>query len=417
MRIMAKKNSLETDVAIIGGSMVGLTLALALAQAGLRSTVIDPLPARAQTDTKFDGRVCALAFATCRMYQALGVWEAMAPDAQPINDIMVTDGTVKGGASPLFLHYDHREIGDQALGHILENRHNRRALFEAVAANDRIRLISPAKSVSITRMPNGAEVALDTGQTIHARLVAGCDGRGSPTRRAAGIKTVSWTYKQSGIVTTVEHAQPHEGIAQEYFLPSGPFAILPMTGNRASLVWTERSDLVDGMMALDEDAFNAEIAARFGDYLGEVRAVGPRFSYPLGLQLARDYIAERLVLVGDAAHGVHPIAGQGLNLGLRDVAALADVLAEGRGLGLDPGDFTMLERYQQWRRFDNTALALTMDGLNRLFSNDIGPLRLARDVGLSLVGKMPPLRRLFMRHAAGDVGDLPRLLKGISLAA
>jgi len=414
---MAIKKSNSTDVAIVGGSMVGLTLALALAQAGLKSIIIDPLPESAQTDTKFDGRVCALAFATCRMYQALGVWEAMAPNAQAINDIMVTDGTVKGGASPFFLHYDHRELGDNALGHILENRFNRLALFEAVKANDLITLISPAKSVSITRSASGAEVLLDTGQTIKARLVAGCDGRGSQTRKSAGIKTVSWTYKQSGIVTTVEHERPHKGIAQEYFLPSGPFAILPMTGNRASLVWTERSDLVEAMMALDEDAFNVEIAARFGDYLGAVKAVGPRFSYPLGLQLAREYISERLVLVGDAAHGVHPIAGQGLNMGLRDVAALADVLAEGRSLGLDPGDFTMLERYQQWRRFDNTALALSMDGLNRLFSNDIAPIRLARDIGLSLVGKMPPLRRLLMRHAGGDVGDLPRLLKGISLAA
>ena len=228
----------------------------------------------------------------------------------------------------------------------------------------------------------------------------------------AGIKTVGWDYGQTGIVTTVEHELPHEGVAQEYFLPGGPFAILPMVGNRASLVWTEKTEAAKTILALDDEAFAEEMRARFGDYLGACRPVGPRWSYPLSLQLARDYVRPRLALVGDAAHGIHPIAGQGLNLGLRDVAAAAEVIVDAARLGLDIGALTVLERYQRWRRFDNVALSLLMDGLNRLFSNDIAPVRLARDLGLGLVNQIGPARRFFMRHAGGAVGDLPRLLRG-----
>src|SRR5690606_22090543 len=290
-------------------------------------------------------------------------------------------------------------------------RHMRIALQKAVAAEPAIRLVAPQ---SVTRIDYGAQVTatLGDGGTVTARLCFAADGRNSPSRAAAGIRTIGWDYGQTGIVCTVEHELPHEGVAQEYFLPGGPFAILPMVGNRSSLVWTEKTADAKAILALDDAAFAAEMRARFGDYLGDCTPVGPRWSYPLTLQLARDYVRPRLALIGDAAHGIHPIAGQGLNLGLRDVAAAAEVVVDAARLGLDIGALDVLERYQRWRRFDNVALSLVTDGLNRLFSNDIAPIRLARDLGLGAVAQMGPLRRFFMRHAAGMVGDLPRLLRG-----
>jgi len=255
---------------------------------------------------------------------------------------------------------------------------------------------------------------------LRAHLVVAAEGRGSPLRAAAGIPVTAWDYPQSGIVCTVAHTEPHGGVAHEHFLPAGPFALLPMTdaadgSPRSSLVWTERRRLVPAMLALDDEAFGAELQRRFGPSLGTLRPAGRRWSYPLSLMHAERYIAHRLALVGDAAHVIHPIAGQGLNLGLRDVAALAETVVEARRLGLDLGDATVLARYQQWRRFDNTVLMIATDGLNRLFSNDLAPLRLARDVGLAAVNRLPPLKRLFMRHAMGLVGDLPRLIRGEAL--
>ena len=401
----------DSDILIAGGGLSGLPLALACAQGGLSVTVVDALDPATATDAKFDGRVSAIAFASCRMLAQLGVTQHLEGQMQPINDIMVSDGRVREGASPFFLHFDHREIGDEPLGHLIENRHMRIALQKAVADQPLIRLIAPQ---SVTRVDYGAQAVatLGNGEKVSARLCFAADGRGSPTREAAGIKTVGWDYGQTGIVCTVEHEIPHDGVAQEYFLPGGPFAILPMVGNRASLVWTEKTEDAKAILALSDEAFADEMRARFGDYLGACAPVGPRWSYPLTLQLARDYVRPRLALVGDAAHGIHPIAGQGLNLGLRDVAAAAEVVVDAARLGLDIGALDVLERYQRWRRFDNVALSLLMDGLNRLFSNDIGPVRLARDLGLGLVNQIGPARRFFMRHAGGVVGDLPRLLRG-----
>jgi 2-octaprenyl-6-methoxyphenol hydroxylase len=247
---------------------------------------------------------------------------------------------------------------------------------------------------------------------LRGRLAVSAEGRNSPSREAAGISVSGWSYHQAGIVCTVRHDQPHNGVAQEHFLPAGPFAILPLVGNRSSLVWTEREDLTPTMMALDDAAFRNEVAKRFGDYLGTLEIEGPRWSYPLSLQLAESYVAPRLVLVGDAAHGMHPIAGQGLNVGLRDVAALAQVLTDAARLGFDIGGRDVLERYQRWRRFDNLTLLAVTDVLNKLFSNDIEPVRMLRGAGLAAVDKMPALKRLFMRHARGSVGKLPRLLAG-----
>ena len=401
----------DSDVLIVGGGLSGLPLALACAQGGLSVTVVDALDPATATDAKFDGRVSAIALASCRMLERLGVTQHLQGQMQPINDIMVSDGRVREGASPFFLHFDHREIGNEPLGNLIENRHMRIALQKAVAAEPTIRLVAPQ---SVTRIDYGAQVTatLGDGGTVTARLCFAADGRNSPSRAAAGIRTIGWDYGQTGIVCTVEHELPHEGVAQEYFLPGGPFAILPMVGNRSSLVWTEKTADAKAILALDDAAFAAEMRARFGDYLGDCTPVGPRWSYPLTLQLARDYVRPRLALIGDAAHGIHPIAGQGLNLGLRDVAAAAEVVVDAARLGLDIGALDVLERYQRWRRFDNVALSLLMDGLNRLFSNDIGPVRLARDLGLGVVSRIGPARRFFMRHAGGVVGDLPRLLKG-----
>lgn len=401
----------DSDILIVGGGLSGLPLALACAQGGLSVTVVDALDPATATDAAFDGRVSAIAFASCRMLAQLGVTQHLEGQMQPINDIMVSDGRVREGASPFFLHFDHKEIGDEPLGHLIENRHMRIALQKAVADQKLIRLIAPQ---GVKRVDYGAQAVatLGNGETVSARLCFAADGRGSPTREAAGIKTVGWDYGQTGIVCTVEHEVPHEGVAQEYFLPGGPFAILPMVGNRSSLVWTEKTADAKAILALSDEAFADEMRARFGDYLGACAPVGPRWSYPLTLQLARDYVRPRLALIGDAAHGIHPIAGQGLNLGLRDVAAAAEVVVDAARLGLDIGSLDVLERYQRWRRFDNVALSLLMDGLNRLFSNDIGPVRLARDLGLGIVQQIGPARRFFMRHAGGVVGDLPRLLRG-----
>ncbi len=400
------------DVIIGGGGMVGLTLAIALAKGGLDVVVADPVPQAAALDAAFDGRVSALAYAAVRMYGALGVWEYLAPDAQPINDILVTDGRIGGEPSPFSLHFDAAEVGAPSLGHIVENRHIRRGLFAAAATLPNLRLVAPAALVDLKAETHGIAATLANGERIDAALAVAADGRDSPMRDLMGLQVIAWSYPQSGIVATVAHEKPHNGVAYEHFLPSGPFAILPMTGNRSSLVWTEDEKLAPGMMKLEADDFDAEIAKRFGAHLGATRAAGPRWSYPLKFHLARGFVAPRFALCGDSAHGIHPIAGQGLNLGLKDAAALSEVVLDAARLGLDIGLSDTLGKYERWRRFDSFALSVATDGLNRLFSNDIAPLRLLRDVGMGLVDSIGPARRFFMRHAGGDVGRLPRLMKG-----
>jgi 2-octaprenyl-6-methoxyphenol hydroxylase len=401
----------DTDVIVGGGGMVGLTLALALAQSGLDVVVADPLPPAATLDAGFDGRVSALSYSSVRMLEALGVWDDLAPDVQPIHDILVTDASLGRAPAPFSLHFDHREIG-RPMGSIAENRHIRRALGASVARAKNISLRMPAALVDLATDSSGVTATLTGGAQIRARLAVAADGRESPMRERMGLGVIAWSYPQWGIVATVHHERPHEGVAYEHFLPSGPFAILPMTGNRSSLVWTEREDLAPEMLKLPDDAFDAEIARRFGAHLGATHAEGPRWSYPLRFHLARGYVRSRFALAGDAAHGIHPIAGQGLNLGFKDAAALAEVAADAARLGLDIGSLDVLKRYERWRRFDSFTLAASTDALNRLFSNDIAPLRIARDVGMGIVDGIAPLRRFFMRHAGGDIGKLPRLLKG-----
>ncbi len=396
----------RVDAIVVGGGLVGLSIGLACARAGLETAVIDRAPAAALVEEAFDGRASAIAYAGCRALEGLGVWRHVAA-AEPIREIRVTDDD-----SPLFLHYDHAEIGDAPFGYMVENRVMRRALYAALAETPALRLIAPAEVRRASTGETAAEVDLGDGRRLAAPLLIAADGKGSPIRQAAGIRSFGWRYPQDGIVCTVAHERPHHGIAEERFLPAGPFAILPLTENRVSLVWTERADLAPTIMALDEAGFQAELEARFGDYLGRLTPVGPRWRYPLAFHLAESYVRPRLALIGDAAHLIHPIAGQGLNLGLRDMAALAEVVADAARLGLDIGAPTVLERYERWRRFDNLLLAGITDGLNGLFSNRAEPLRLARDLGLDMVNRLPPLKRFFMRHARGTIGELPRLLKG-----
>lgn len=422
MTKLSNGSALVCDVVIIGGGIIGLPLGLALDQAGVSVIVVDKQSPADSVQPAFDGRASAFAHASVQLLKALDVWPHLVAYAQPIQDILVTDGRAadrfrRGRTAPHILHFDPDDLaraGDvEPLGYMIENRDYRVALQTIVARAPNLKVLAPMTIAAIDYDGPRVRVLLSDGRYIDAHLCIAADGKYSSTRDAAGIKTVDWAYNQHGLVLTVEHDRPHQGIAQEHFLPSGPFAILPLTGNRSSLVWTERSDLAASYLALGQADFAQQIRDRFGCYLGDVRPIGPRFSYPLGLRLAYDYIKPRLALVGDAAHAVHPIAGQGLNLGLRDVAALAEVLVDAKRLGLDMGAMNVLERYQLWRRFDNVTLAFAMDGINRLFANDYTPVRVVRDLGLGMVNRLKPLRRFFMAQAMGTFGgDLPRLLKG-----
>ncbi len=400
--------SLSADVVIVGGGFVGLALACALAEHGLRPTVVETSDPDAALARGFDGRASAIALTSRRLLERIGVWEKLAEEAAPMLDIRVSEG-----GSGLFLHYDHREVGDQPFGHMLENRVLRRALLERLRELPAATLLAPARLGSLDRHVDHVRAVVVNGESIKAPLAIAADGRGSRVRDDAGIRTTRWSYGQTAIVTTVEHERSHGFVANEHFLPAGPFAILPLLPEtRSSIVWTERSAIAPAIMALDDDAFRRELWRRFGDFLGNVRPVGPRFSYPLSLQYAAAATAPRLALLGDALHAMHPIAGQGLNMGLRDVAALFDVLLEARASGQDLGSRAVLARYERWRRFDNTLMLAMTDGLNRLFSNAVPPLRLARDLGLAVVHRMPLMKRVFMRHAMGMVGELPQLMRG-----
>jgi 2-octaprenyl-6-methoxyphenol hydroxylase len=400
----------DCDVAVVGGGMAGLTLACALAGAGVLVRVLEPQPFSTQLDPGFDGRTTAIAAGSRAVLDGIGAWAGMAAGAQPILDIRVSDGH-----SPLFLHYDHRDVGNAPMGHIVENRVIRRALAERLAALDQAALVEGWRVTERRADGNCAVLTAADGREVTCRLAVAADGRRSAMRTAAGIRVTEWRYNQVGIVCSVAHERDHGGAAQEHFLPAGPFAILPMTGNRSSIVWTERADLAPAIIALDEAGFKEELSLRFGDYLGALDVVGPRFSYPLGLLHAERYVGDRLALIGDAAHAMHPIAGQGLNVGLRDVAALAEVTVDTMRVGLDPGGDVALDRYERWRWPDNAMMLAVTDALNRLFSNDVAPVKAARDLGLAVVNRLPQLKSLFMRHAMGAVGDLPRLIRGEAL--
>jgi 2-octaprenyl-6-methoxyphenol hydroxylase len=400
------------DLAIIGGGMTGLALACATAGAALRVLLVERQGLAATIAPPFDGRVTAIAPGSRCLLGALGVWPELADEAEPIQDIRVGERH-----SPLTVHYDHRAVGDQPLGHIVENRTIRGALLrriEQLRASTLI-LAAPDQVQGLERGAAGAELHLASGPVVRAALVAAAEGRSSPTRAACGIEVLRWDYGQTGIVATLAHERPHQGVAVERFFPDGPLALLPMTGRRSSIVWAAEDRLARELTALDDADFLAELGERAGDRLGALALAGPRWHYPLAMIQAKRYTDRRLALVGDAAHAIHPIAGQGWNLALRDVAALAELVIDAQRLGLDPGSASVLGRYERWRRFDSLALIAITDGLNRLFGNDLLPVRLARELGLGLVERTPPLKQFFMRHAMGLLGDLPRLMRGEAL--
>jgi len=400
------------DVVIAGGGFAGLALALALRQglgSSFRIVIADPALA---ADARPDPRASAIAAAARRMFETLGVWDAVAGNAQPILDMIVTDSRLQDAVRPVFLTFAGEVEPDEPFAHMIENA----PLNAALAAKARTQGIE-LRATAVTGFEHHGRIIVSFGDggTTSAALLVAADGARSRVREQAGIATHGWSYGQSAIVTTVTHEREHNGRAEEHFLPAGPFAILPLKGRRSSLVWTETDAEAARIIALPEAEFHAELERRFGLHLGEIGVAGARHAYSLGLYIARSFIADRIALVGDAAHVIHPIAGQGLNMGLRDIAALAEAIVDAARLGLDPGGADVLERYQRWRRFDTMAMGIATDGLNRLFSNESDVLRLMRDIGLGLVDRMPALKSFFIREAAGVTGEVPKLLRGEAL--
>lgn len=401
-----------SDCLIAGGGYVGLSTAVAIKASApnLDIVLVDAAPEAAILS---DERASAIAAAATRMLDQLGLWSELLEHAQPINEMIVTDSRTSDPVRPVFLTFGDASdtSGSEPFAHMVPNRELVKVLRRK-ATELGIELIHEDSVTSFGTEDPVSEINLALGRKYHARLLVAADGVRSKLREQAGIKTVHWSYDQMGIVTTVEHERPHHGRAEEHFMPGGPFATLPLKGNRSSLVWTEPTSNARRLMEADPMTFELELERRFGHKLGEIEVVGPRKAFPLGLTLARDYVKHRFALVGDAAHGIHPIAGQGLNLGFKDAAALAQVVVETERLGLDIGALTALERYQMWRRFDTVQMGVVTDVLNRLFSNDIAPLRLLRTVGLGIVDRMPMLKRGFIDRAAGRSQGNPALLNG-----
>ncbi|HEX2654680.1 MAG TPA: ubiquinone biosynthesis hydroxylase [Xanthobacteraceae bacterium] len=399
------------DVVIAGAGFAGLALALALRQGlGRNFSIVIADPAFGSQKSANDMRASAIAAAARRLFETIGVWSAVEVQAQPILDMVVTDSRLDDTIRPTFLTFAEELEPGEPFAHMVENRH----LIDALVAKARETEITFADIpvVGFESASNNIGTAFSNGAKTSARLLVAADGARSKLRALAGIPSHGWSYDQSGIVTTISHERDHHGRAEEHFLPAGPFAILPLRGKRSSIVWTEQTKEAERIITLPDTLFHDEVEKRFGLHLGAIDVVGPRSAHPLGFSVARTFIAPRLALVGDAAHVIHPIAGQGLNMGLRDIAALAEVVIDAARLGLDPGGDDVLERYQRWRRFDTMAMGVATDGLNRLFSNRSDVLRLVRDVGLGLVDRLPVLKRMFIREAAGLTGEVPKLLRG-----
>jgi 2-octaprenyl-6-methoxyphenol hydroxylase len=403
----------QRSIVIGGGAFAGLALALALRQGlGPEIPIVVADPALGVRPSR-DPRATAIVAACRRLFEAIGVWDAVAAESQPILDMVVTDSKLEDATRPVFLTFGGEVEPGEPFAHMIENRHLIDALVTRASAEGiDLRVTTVA---GFEQRPGGVDVSLGDGNTIEASLLVAADGARSRLRERAGIATHGWDYDQSGIVVTVGHERDHQGRAEEHFLPAGPFAILPLKGARSSLVWTEQRAEAARIIGLSDDEFHSELEQRFGLHLGEVKALDKPRAFPLGYFVARSFIGERLALVGDAAHVIHPIAGQGLNMGLKDIAALAEVIVDAARLGMDPGQADVLERYQRWRRFDTMAMGFATNSLNLLFSNKSSLLRTVRDIGLGLVDRMPPLKGAFIRQAAGLAGEVPRLLKGEAL--
>lgn len=400
----------EFDVVSVGGGIAGLTLACLLGSRGISVACIDREEPVRMLEESFDGRTTAISFGSHIVLRSAGLWDNLADNACAIRDIRIMDSD-----SPVLLEFLSQAVETGAFGWILENRLLRQVLAQKAKALPTVDHIAPASVTDFTRTDDKVDVYLKDGRILSADLVVGADGRGSFTREWMGVRTRGWQYRQRAIVCTAAHENPHNNIAIEHFRPEGPFAVLPMMDDangqpRSSVVWTEHGPARYSAIHFDEDTFNAALTARFPREFGAAKAVGRRFSYPLGLVHAHRYIAPRMALVAEAAHAMHPIAGQGLNMGLRDIAVLADLVARAKEGGRDLGGMDMLEEYQRRRRFDNMAMAAATDGLNRLFSNKSGPLRLLRSAGLRVVGRLRPAKRFFMHQAMGmTAGDLKNL--------
>lgn len=386
----------DFDAVIVGAGFVGMSMALSLVRSGLKVAIVERSKIDIQLEPEFDGRASAIALGSKYILDKIGAWEFIQPHAEPIMDIRVSDG-----ATPFFLHYDHKEVGENPFGYIVENRYIRHGLLQAAANLQNITLIEKFKIKNIAQNQYNASIIRDNGEAITANLLIAADGKKSQIRELAGIGVTAWDYGQTAIVCTIKHSRPHNGLAQERFLPIGPFAVLPMTNNRSSLVWVEPNDRVEIYLELPEEEFVQEIAERIGGYLGNISTCGRRFSYPLSMLHAKKYSSQRIAIIGDAAHSMHPIAGQGVNLGFRDVSTLGDIISRQFMAGLDIGSESMLAEYEKMRGFDNISMIAITDGLNRLFSNNILPIRAARDIGLWTVGKLPFAKKLFMHHAMG----------------
>jgi 2-octaprenyl-6-methoxyphenol hydroxylase len=397
----AFKNNQCCDIAIIGGGIAGKTSALLLAQSGFKITIIDRENPEKFKDPNFDGRTTALSFGSKKILEKINVWSKLAKSACPILDIRVTDGN-----SPLPLHFDHSEVGAEPMGHIIDNYVLRRVLYDAVEAQKNIQLCAPVNIQNLTRDELGVTIALENGDEIRASLLIGADGRKSMVRDWAGIAVKRWDYSHTAIVASLTHDKPHDNVAFERFLATGPLALLPMYDFKgkpaSSLVWSESPETAKGLLEVEDDIFCALLKDRFGDWLGDFELIGKRYAFPLDFTHADYYVAERVALIGDAAHGIHPIAGQGLNLGLRDCDQLALHLAKGRDLGLDPGNYLWLKKYDKARRADVTSMCAVTDGLNRLFQVESAPISSLRKLGIGLVNKVLPLRHSFIRRAMGD---------------
>lgn len=402
----------DADILIVGGGLNGPALALALAQGGLKVAVIDARPAILRAGEAFDGRAYALALASVRVLEALGLWASLRDKAQPMTGIRASQGHAGRGPSPLMLGFDAAEIEEGAMGQMVEDRHLYAAFLGAMQGEPNITLHAGARVVAQDTGAGAARVTLDDGRVLTGKVLVGCDGRDSAVAQRAGIKRWGHDYGQTALVCAIRHEKAHGGIAHQFFMPPGPLAILPLPGNRSSIVWSERTATAEAINALDDAGYLEVLKPRFGDFLGEIALEGRRFAYPLRLTVADRFVAERLALVGDAAHGVHPIAGQGLNLGLRDVAALAEVLIEAKRRGEDMAASDVLTRYQDWRRFDVVRMAMAMDAVNALFSNGNPLLEVVRGLGLGLVNALPAARRHFIREAAGLNAAEPKLMQG-----